>query len=146
MKAIPTDIKTIQSEKVPKKIPDKKEKQLTVSYLSMILDQYKRMAREKMSKISFQSLQEAEQRVEQRKNEFLEKFQKVFNIKADVTTRNTLLGMYEQFGQKLSQVLPAVQKQAENEKIMFDGKNQIILSKILNLLRKAVLNQDGKGT
>ncbi|MFH1759507.1 MAG: hypothetical protein ABIA63_00265 [bacterium] len=47
MKAIPTDIKTIQSEKVPKKIPDKKEKQLTVSYLSMILDQYKRMAREK---------------------------------------------------------------------------------------------------
>ncbi|MBU2063995.1 MAG: DDE-type integrase/transposase/recombinase [Candidatus Omnitrophica bacterium] len=146
MKTIPTDIKTIQSRKVPKKIPDKKEKALSVSYLSMILDQYKKMAKEKMSKISFQALQEAEQKVEQRKNEFVEKFQKAFNAKADLTTRNTLLGMYEQFGKKLSQVLPGVQKQAEDDKIIFDGKNQIILSKILNLLRKAVLNQDGKGT
>lgn len=145
MKAIPTDIKTIQSRKVPKKIPDKKEKQLTVSYLSMILDQYRKMAKQKMSKISFQALQEAEQRVEQRKNEFVDKFQKVFNAKANIVTRNTLLGMYEQFGKKLSQVLPVVQKQAEDEKILFDGKNPIILSKILNLLRKAVLNQDGKG-
>jgi hypothetical protein len=110
-----------------------------------LLNVYAYFTIQKMSKISFQALQEAEQKVEQRKRDFVEKFQKVFNAKADVTTQNTLLGMYEQFGKKLALVLPGVQKQAEEEKIVFDGKNQINLSKILNLLRKAVLNQGGKG-
>jgi putative transposase len=139
MKATPTDIKTLQSEKVNRKIPEKQEKKLTVSYLSLILQQYKKMAKENMDKISFTSLQKAEQKVEEKKMEWVEKFQTRLNVKISLVTKNTLIALYEQFGEQLVPLLPALKQTMENENILFDGKDPLALAKIINHLRKAVL-------
>lgn len=145
MKATPTDIKTLQSEKVNRKIPDKQEKKLSVSYLSLILNQYRKMARENMDKISFATLQKAEQKVEENKTEWVEKFQACLNVRVGLLTRNTLIGLYEQFGGQLVQLLPGLKKALEDENTPFDGKDPVTLGKIINHLRKAVLTDGGKG-
>lgn len=144
MKASPTNIKTIQSEKVKKKIPDKKEKTLSVSYLSLVLAQYKKMAKDKMDKISFTALNKAQEKVAAGQNEWVEKFQAVLNVKVSLTIKNTLLGLYEQFGEQLIKQLPALKQAMENENITFNGKNPVVMAKIINLLRKAVLKGGGK--
>jgi putative transposase len=140
MKAAPTDIKTIQSEKVKRKIPDKQEKTLSVSYLALVLQQYKKMAKDKMDKISFAALQKAKDGVEKKKTQWVEKFQEAINVKVSLTVKNTLLGLYEQFGEQLNRLLPALETAMKEENITFDGKDPVAFSKIINLLRKAVLN------
>jgi hypothetical protein len=145
MKANPTDIKTLQSVKVNKKIPEKQEKKLSVSYLSLILQQYKKMAKENMDKISFTTLQKAEQKVEEKKTEWVDKFQVCLNVKVNLMTRNTLLGLYEQFGEQLAQLLPGLKQMLEKENIIFDGKDPIALATIIKYFRKAVLINGGKG-
>lgn len=145
MKAIPTDIKTIKSEKVPRRMPEKKGKTLSVSYLSLILEQYKKMEKDSRNKIRFQSLREAQEKEEKQKKEWIVKFEREFNVKLNLTSCNTLLGIYEQFGEQLTGLLPQVKQKLEKENITFDGKCPITLSKIFHLLRNAVLNQDGKG-
>jgi len=144
MKAKPTDIKTIQSEKVKRKLPDRKEKPLSVSYLSLILQQYKKMAKDKMDKISFANLEKAKEKVAVHQNRWVEKFQDALNIKAGLNVKNTLLGLYEQFGEQLTTLLPDLMENMEKENITFNGKDPIVFSKIINLLRKAVLSGGGK--
>ena len=144
MKAIPTEVKTIQSEKVPKRIPENKEKPLTVSYLALIMDQYRKLQKQNRNKIRFQTLQEAKARVEQQKQEWIDAFEKACNAKLNLTSKNVLLGLYEQFGQQLIKAMRQVKYQIREQDIAFDGKDPVVLSKIINLLRKSVL-LDGKG-